>query len=131
MTRAEMLSAIEALPEETKEWSDIRRILKNPERVSDNLIKRAYDKYCKSEDPALVAYRRFNQLYREMESLRSLKDNDCKGDLLALANSLLDASASDYTEINAICVRISKEMQELEPLAQEWADFTRGSLINK
>lgn len=131
MTRQEMLSAIEALPEENKEWSDVKRILRNPERVSDNLIKRAYDKYCKSEDPALVAYRRFNQLYREMESLRSLKDNDCKGDFLALANSLLDASAEDYTQIDAICVKIGEEMQELKPLAQEWAEFTRSPLVNR
>lgn len=129
MRREEMLRAIEALPEEDRSM-DIDRILRNPAKVSDNLIKRAYDKYCKPEDPAQVAYRRYNQLYREMESLKSLKDNDSNGDMLALANQMLDSSASDCAELDAVCAKISAEMQELKPLAQEWADFTRCPLIN-
>lgn len=129
MTREDMLRAIESIPEEDRSM-DISRILRNPAKVSDNLIKRAYDKYCKSEDPALVAYRRYNQLYREMESLKSLKDGDSNGDMLALANQMLDSSVSDCAELDAVCAKISVEMQELKPLAQEWADFTRCPLIN-
>lgn len=130
MTREEMLRAIEAIPEEDRSM-DISRILRNPAKVSDNLIKRAYDKYCKPEDRAQVAYRRYNQLYREMESLKSLKDNDCEGDLLALANQMLDSFVSDCAELDAVCAKISEEMQELESLAQEWATFTRCPLINR
>lgn len=130
MTREDMLRAIESIPEEDRSM-DISRILRNPAKVSDNLIKRAYDKYCKPEDRAQVAYRRYNQLYREMESLKSLKDNDCEGDLLALANQMLDSSVSDCAELDAVCAKISEEMQELESLAQEWATFTRCPLINR
>lgn len=133
MTRQDMLRAIEALPEEIKERSDVRRILKNPEKISDNLIKRAYDALCKDADPAMVAYQKYNSLHRLFNSFRDLKDDDSKGDLLALANSLLDADAdaSAYAEIDTICSKISAEMQELKPLAQEWADFTKSPLINR
>lgn len=130
MTREEMLRAIEALPEEDRSM-DVDRILRNPAKISDNLIKRAYDKYCKPEDPAQVAYRRYNQLYREMESLKSLKDGDSNGDMLALANQMLDSSVSDCAELDEVCAKISAEMQDLKPLAQEWADFTRCPLINR
>lgn len=131
MTREEMLSAIEALPEEIKERSDVCRILKNPERISDNLIKRAYDAHCKDADPAMVAYQKYNSLYRLFNSFRDLKDDDSKGDLLALANQMFDSSVSDCAELDSICEKISAEMQELESLAQEWADFTRCPLINR
>lgn len=130
MTREEMLRAIEALPEEIKERSDVRRILKNPEKISDNLIKRAYDAHCKDADPAMVAYQKYNSLYRLFNSFRDLKDGDSKGDLLALANQILDSSVSDCAELGAVCAKISAEMQELKPLAQEWAGFTGCSLIN-
>lgn len=131
MTREEMLRAIEALPEEIKERSDVRRILKNPEKISENLIKRAYDAHCKDADPAMVAYQKYNSLYRLFNSFRDLKDGDSKGDLLALANQILDSSVSDCAELDAVCAKISAEMQELESLAQEWATFTRCPLINR
>lgn len=129
MRREEMLRAIEALPEEDRSF-DVERILRNPAKVSDNLIKRAYDKYCKPEDPAQVAYRRYNQLYSVWASLKSMKDGDSNGDMFALANQILDSSISDCAELDAVCAKISAEMQELKPLAQEWADFTRCPLIN-
>lgn len=131
MKREEMLSAIEALPEEIKERSDVRRILKNPEKISDNLIKRAYDAHCKDADPAMVAYQKFNRLNRLLNSFRDLKDDDSKGDLLALANQILDSSVSDCADLDSVCAKISAEMQELKPLAQEWADFTSSPLINR
>ena len=59
-----------------------------------------------------------------------MKDGDSNGDMLALANQMLDSSASDCAELDAVCAKISAEMQELKPLAQEWADFTRCPLIN-
>ena len=119
-TRAEMLEAINRLPDDEKRWSCVKKALRP--NASDRDIRTAYKRKCpEAKDPDLLAWQRYNNARISMEYWHSLIDDYWKGENCVSALAVTEADKADFENFKSTAeTKISELAKVLEENKEGW-----------
>lgn len=126
-TRAEMLEAINRLPEDEKRWPYVKKALRP--NASDRDIRTAYKKKCpEAKDPDLLAWQRYNNARSSMEYWHSLINDYWKSEDCVSALAITEADKADFENFKSTAetkiAELAKVLKENEEGWRSWEKLT-------
>lgn len=126
MTREEMLAAIMALPEEERLWTDVKQVLRNPEKCGDEIIRRVYRKRCEPVMPEYAAYTEVRKALARMDYWQ--REAAEEGEAPDVFTGIRDCQDDSRGYYEFCCQKIREAVEvcrENRDLALEWCYWTR------
>lgn len=135
ITVGEMLEALNRLPEDEKDWSDVQRAL--APGASERVIEKAFKKRCpEAKNPDLVAWQKYEQARCQISSIQKEIEDYWKDSDLGLFGAAQAATAEDKATFEEFKKDSENRIKELYDICKQneegykrWCVITRTSIF--